>query len=469
MRLFSRLARDRVSTANPLISLVLPVKNGLPHLKKTIEAIRRQRYRNFELLIQDGVSTDGSLEFVSSLNDLPGVEVVSAPDSGIGQAYNRALMRSRGNLVCFLASDEYLYDDVLEKGTEFYRRYPSAAVIFGKVDIVDDQYRRVQTFAPSPFKLLAVMKCEVVPPTNGFFNRRVIGEDLYLDESVKTCPDYDFWLRIGRRSSSSKFVNVDRTFTVALGTRASDSFRVERFDQFCADKLFILNRFLDAQPGGRKIEALRQSASAGIFLWAAEMLLSLEGPSERLFRFCREAARLEPRSRRLARLLRRVPGADLDVHSGHITLTGAVQPQEPPGKTGVEGSIPLHGVEGLSQWVGAQIVRADPIRITTSATPWAYSSQLPLDCAPPPASEKWYWVRLRARVVAGSVGISILSGRSLLNERVCLPTNSPIDIFLPLPASTATSAVMVRNGGVEGASVVELFEVSIESIPKPAA
>lgn len=466
MRLFSRLVKAGSSPVNPLISLVLPVKNGLPHLKKTIEAIRHQRYRNFELLIQDGVSTDGSLEFVSSLNDLPRVEVVSAPDSGIGQAYNRALGRSRGDLVCFLASDEYLYDDALERGVDFFRRCPGAAVIYGKVDIVDDQYRHVQTFVPPPFKLRAVMKCEIVPTTNGFFNRRVIGEDLYLDESVKTCPDYDLWLRLGSRFSSSKLVNFDHIFSVALGTRASASFRVESFDQFCADKLFILNRFLDTQPTSRKIEALRRSASAGIFLWGAEMLLLLESPSERFFKFCQEAARLDPQSKRLARLLRQVPGAELDVRSGRISLPEALQPKEPIGRTEVEGTISLRSAETFREWVGATIDHGDPVRITTSATPWAHSSLLLLNLTQPLHSKKWYWVRLRVRVIVGSVGIGILTGRSLLNERICLPTDKSTDVFIPLPQSTPAPAVMIRNGGVERPSVIDLYEASVESTPK---
>ena len=41
--------------ASPLISLVLPVKNGMPHIQVTIEALRRQTYRNFEVLVQDSM------------------------------------------------------------------------------------------------------------------------------------------------------------------------------------------------------------------------------------------------------------------------------------------------------------------------------------------------------------------------------------------------------------------------------
>src|SRR5256885_16146944 len=108
----------------PLISLLLPVKNGLPHLRTTIDAVWRQTYQDYELIIQDGGSTDGTLDYLHTLRGMPNVAIASAPDCGIGQAYNRALTRSSGDLVCFIAADEYLEDDSLERGVAWSHQYP---------------------------------------------------------------------------------------------------------------------------------------------------------------------------------------------------------------------------------------------------------------------------------------------------------------------------------------------------------
>src|SRR5258708_15448521 len=114
----------------PLISLVLDTKNSLPHVKKAINGIRRQEYKNFELIIQDGGSTDGTLEYLQTIEDLPRIEIRSEPDTGLGQAYNRGMARSNGDLICLTASDEQLFDYSLEMAAEWFHDHPFAAAIY---------------------------------------------------------------------------------------------------------------------------------------------------------------------------------------------------------------------------------------------------------------------------------------------------------------------------------------------------
>ena len=158
-----RRSAYRLKRGRPLISLVLAVKNGLPHLRKTIEAVQRQTYRRFELIVQDGGSTDGSLEFLQSIRDLPKLKVVSEPDGGIGQAFNRGISRSRGDIVAFVSCDEFFDDDALEKAVGWFMRQPEAAAIYGSVRLMDADDRIVQVFIPSAFELNGVLRNEIVP------------------------------------------------------------------------------------------------------------------------------------------------------------------------------------------------------------------------------------------------------------------------------------------------------------------
>src|SRR5262249_7198796 len=171
---------------------------GLPHLKVALDAVRRQTYKHYELLVQDGGSTDGTQEYLSSLSGLP-MQVVCEPDTGLGQAYNRALARSSGDFVCFLASDEYLEHDALERAIGWFDRHPSAVFACGAVRLTDSQEQVVQIFESPHFNLLGHLRCEVVLAFAGLLNRRRIGPDLSYDETLKTCPDYDFWIRLGTR------------------------------------------------------------------------------------------------------------------------------------------------------------------------------------------------------------------------------------------------------------------------------
>ncbi len=288
----------------PLISLALAVKNGLPHLRSAIEAVQRQGYRRYELVVQDGGSTDGSLDYLLSVRkSIPVCRIESAPDAGVGQAYNRALARCAGELVCFIASDERLEDDALERAVGWWRRHADAVYVNGSVRLVDGAGAVTQVFDSPHFDLLGHLRCEVVLAFAGLLNAKKIGSDLYYDEALRTCPDYDFWIRLGSRFGPEDFFVAPEVFKTARADRASMSYRADRFPQFCADKLFVLNRFLDAQTAGPLIEAVRRSSSAGILLWAAEQVAYLEGLSSLFVRLCERAAAFDPWSPRLQKLV----------------------------------------------------------------------------------------------------------------------------------------------------------------------
>jgi hypothetical protein len=451
----------------PLISLVLATKNALPHVATAVDALKRQTYKNFELLVQDGGSTDGTLEYFSSLIGLPKVEVVSEPDSGIGQAYSRGLCRCSGDLVCLVSSDEYLDDDALERAVGWFVRYPEAAIIYGGMRLLDAKAQIVQVFIPPGFELVAFLKNEVVPPTAAaFLNRSKIGEDLYYDESLKTCPDYDFWLRQGCRLGPKEVLAVREVFLTARADRTSMTYRAESYDQFCHDKLFVLNRFLDSQAPGPLIEALRRTACAGILTWAAESVFALEGVSRLFLKLCTDAARLEPSSPRLLRLVEKSPSVAIDSLTGHVTLKADPQPDKPLSRTmRTEGFIDVKETKSLAIWGPAKTEnQGRTIRVTTGSASWGYAAEIPLFLPKGLDGEYWYWVKIQAQVLHGQVGIGILIGDDLLNEKM-IAAGSKGDVFVILDRANAKSMI-IRNGGLESPSVIELSSASVEYCPK---
>src|SRR3954470_16079290 len=98
----------------PLVSIILCVRNGFPHVREAVESVRALTYGNYELVVQDGASTDGTLEYVRSIEGLPAISIVSAADSGIGQGFNRAVQRCRGEIVGSVDADNRLRPDALD-------------------------------------------------------------------------------------------------------------------------------------------------------------------------------------------------------------------------------------------------------------------------------------------------------------------------------------------------------------------
>jgi glycosyltransferase involved in cell wall biosynthesis len=273
--------------SDPLVSVVVSTKNGMPFVREAMASLERQTYRHFEVIVQDAESTDGTTEFLSSL-PFERPALVSEPDGGIGDAYNRAFARCSGEIVTTLDADNLLERDALERAVVLFGEHPGSAAIYGAAEMVDEEGRKVGMFVPAAFDVHAVMRCELVPPfAQSFFSRRVCGSELRFDPRLKTCADFDLWLRLSHLS-------IRRTEEVFGTVRQSDksmSRVAGNYEQFCADKLDALDRHVARRP---EFAAERNEAAAGIYCWAAESLLGLEGPSERSRAMLERAARTAP-------------------------------------------------------------------------------------------------------------------------------------------------------------------------------
>jgi hypothetical protein len=271
----------------------------MPFLPQALESVASQTYDHFELVIQEGCSTDGSRELLEAFRGAPQVSLESSSDGGIGPAYNRAVQRARGELIASIDSDNLLAPEALELGVAACRQWPDAAAVYGSAHLIGPGGERVSTFVPEEFELVRLLCCELVPPfATSFFRPAACGGQMRFDPGLKTCADFDLWLRLSDRP-------IRRIDSVLGSTRLSQSSmtcRPETYDQFCQDKLAALRRYFGRFASCPPLVALSQRASAGVFLWAAESVLGIEGPSDRFRLYCQEAARLDPGSPRLRNL-----------------------------------------------------------------------------------------------------------------------------------------------------------------------
>lgn len=97
-------------------SLLTVCYNPGEKLRTTVESALKQTYGNFELIIKDGVSRDGSLDSIKDLLADPRIRLYAEKDSGIYDAMNRAVELAEGRYVFFLNCGDMLYDEkVLER------------------------------------------------------------------------------------------------------------------------------------------------------------------------------------------------------------------------------------------------------------------------------------------------------------------------------------------------------------------
>lgn len=98
------------AAAPPLISIVIPTFRSATLLPGAIDSLAAQTWRDFELIVSDGASDDGTAELARSrAAALPALQVDSRPDSGVYDAINRGIALARGQWVLVLGSDDRLH------------------------------------------------------------------------------------------------------------------------------------------------------------------------------------------------------------------------------------------------------------------------------------------------------------------------------------------------------------------------
>ena len=117
-----------------IISVIIPLYNKARFVQRSLDSVLRQNFTDFELLVIDDGSTDGSAEIVARCPD-PRLKLMRQPNSGPGAARNCGLRVARGGLVAFLDADDEWLPDFLARGIDFLDRHPEvAAVSFGYRD-----------------------------------------------------------------------------------------------------------------------------------------------------------------------------------------------------------------------------------------------------------------------------------------------------------------------------------------------
>ena len=99
----------------PMVSVIVPVYNVEKYLDKCLASIVNQSYKELEILIMEGQSTDQSLKICRKWEKLDSrIKVISRKDGGLGPARNYGIKISRGEFIFFVDSDDYLNNNAIK-------------------------------------------------------------------------------------------------------------------------------------------------------------------------------------------------------------------------------------------------------------------------------------------------------------------------------------------------------------------
>lgn len=208
------------------ISIVIPSFQHAQFIEETLRSVLDQQVNSIEVLVQDGGSTDGTVEILQRYCDR--VRWVSAKDGGQSAAINEGLRKTSGEVVCYLNSDDLLSPGSLEKVSAFFEANPEVDMIYGNADFIDQDGQPMGSYPTEPWDYSRLLSNCFISQPACFWRRRVHDRCGYFNEALHFSMDYDFWLRVGKESKVAYLPE-----TLAIARRHTDAKTVKlRADSF---------------------------------------------------------------------------------------------------------------------------------------------------------------------------------------------------------------------------------------------
>ncbi|MFH1136654.1 MAG: glycosyltransferase [Pseudomonadota bacterium] len=239
---------------NPLISVVIPVYNRPEPAARAVESVLAQTHGDFELIVVDDGSTDGTWEVLRSFGDR--IKALRRPRRGVSAARNAGLAASTGSLIAFLDSDDYWAPEKLSAQELFFRENPQALICQTEEIWIRDGRRvnpKKRHGKPSGQVFYRSLELCLISPSAVMMRRELFDLVGTFDETLPACEDYDLWLRVSARTP---VFLIDRPLVFKTGGHADQLSRTTvGLDQY---RVRALEKILESG-----ILTPRQRAAAG--------------------------------------------------------------------------------------------------------------------------------------------------------------------------------------------------------------
>jgi len=260
---------------DPLISIVVPSFNQGRFIGETIRSIVEQDYPNIEVIVMDGGSTDSTIEVLQSF---PKITWFSEPDLGQTHAINKGMLLARGAIRAYLNSDDVYRPGAFRKVAEIFRNEPETRILVGNCDYIDAKSQVIGHLCCKFTDVRALVqywgweRLHCIPQQATFWRASLMSEVGLFTTGLDFVMDYDYWLRVAKRTN---FRTVDQTlagFRLMVGTKT-----VSRTSEMYDEEYDAFRRFRHVLPPlPRLVASMRARRHYGgkLLMFAQHLILS---------------------------------------------------------------------------------------------------------------------------------------------------------------------------------------------------
>lgn len=186
---------------SPLVSIIIPTYNSGKTIIQTIESVKNQTYTNYEIIVVDDGSTDGTVEILKTIK---GIKLITQANQGVSAARNRGIEEAKGDYIAYLDSDDLWHPQKLEIQLKVAEPLKS----FGMIATTYQKFYDVQinpqfpAFEVPPLESIEersfyrFLKATTYLPSSVIIPKTVHNEIGKFDPELRIGEDHDLWLRI---------------------------------------------------------------------------------------------------------------------------------------------------------------------------------------------------------------------------------------------------------------------------------
>lgn len=233
----------------PIFSIVIPTFNRKPFLRKAIDSVINQSFKDWELIITDDGSMDETEDLVKNYKDQR-IKYFYQENKGVANARNNCIKKSNGEYICPLDSDDWWHEDKLKIQTEYFKKYPQYKIfhtqeLWYRNGTLLNQKKKHEK--PNQIIFPQCLKLCCVSISTAIIHKTIFDELGLFDETLPACEDYDFWLRV---SLKYPVLLIDKPLTLKDGGRPdqlSSQHGLEKYRIIALEKFMKTDYLNDAQ------------------------------------------------------------------------------------------------------------------------------------------------------------------------------------------------------------------------------
>lgn len=227
--------------ANPLVSVVMGTYNHATLVKEALNSVLSQDFTNFEFLVSDDGSKDGTPDIVATYTDARLQFTSNAVNRGAALVLNELVGKARGRYIAIINSDDAWMPGKLSEQVSILEKHANIGAVFGRVEFIDREGRTIAKEDLGFGQVFDRKNRSRGQWMRYFFERGnclchpsvLIRKDIYdliglYDNSLRQLPDFDMWIRVVKRADIFVSPNKMVRFRIMPGENTSSDTYVNR-------------------------------------------------------------------------------------------------------------------------------------------------------------------------------------------------------------------------------------------------